>query len=304
MEKNDENKNAWRSGDDCRHAYLRYGGLAGYCIRTTRLTVVFWRCVFGAFAMLIACVMLGLLKRGVLTRQHIAIAIIGGITLVLNWVLLFGAYSYASISVATVTYHTQPFMLVGLGVLFFGEKLTANALGWLLVAFGGMLFIIIGQQGAITVGSDYLIGVVMALGAAFMYAVTAAIIKRLKGLPPHLIVLIQLLVGAILLAPFVRWSDFPLPGSTWGLLLIIGVIHTGLMSSLLYGAIQKIPTSLVGALSFIYPVVAIFVDWLVFGHRLSVMQMVGASAILLAAAGMNFGWKLAGNRLRESKKYS
>ncbi|HDL6938356.1 TPA: DMT family transporter [Yersinia enterocolitica] len=268
------------------------------------VTVVFWRCVFGAFAMLIACVMLGLLKRGVLTRQHIAIAIIGGITLVLNWVLLFGAYSYASISVATVTYHTQPFMLVGLGVLFFGEKLTANALGWLLVAFGGMLFIIIGQQGAITLGSDYLIGVVMALGAAFMYAVTAAIIKRLKGLPPHLIVLIQLLVGAILLAPFVRWSDFPLPGSTWGLLLIIGVIHTGLMSSLLYGAIQKIPTSLVGALSFIYPVVAIFVDWLVFGHRLSVMQMVGASAILLAAAGMNFGWKLAGNRLRESKKYS
>ncbi len=268
------------------------------------VTVVFWRCVFGAFAMLIACVMLGLLKRGVLTRQHIAIAIIGGITLVLNWVLLFGAYSYASISVATVTYHTQPFMLVGLGVLFFGEKLTANVLGWLLVAFGGMLFIIIGQQGAITLGSDYLIGVVMALGAAFMYAVTAAIIKRLKGLPPHLIVLIQLLVGAILLAPFVRWSDFPLPGSTWGLLLIIGVIHTGLMSSLLYGAIQKIPTSLVGALSFIYPVVAIFVDWLVFGHRLSVMQMVGASAILLAAAGMNFGWKLAGNRLRESKKYS
>ncbi|EOU3147998.1 DMT family transporter [Yersinia enterocolitica] len=268
------------------------------------VTVVFWRCVFGAFAMLIACVILGLLKRGVLTRQHIAIAIIGGITLVLNWVLLFGAYSYASISVATVTYHTQPFMLVGLGVLFFGEKLTANTLGWLLVAFGGMLFIIIGQQGAITLGSDYLIGVVMALGAAFMYAVTAAIIKRLKGLPPHLIVLIQLLVGAILLAPFVRWSDFPLPGSTWGLLLIIGVIHTGLMSSLLYGAIQKIPTSLVGALSFIYPVVAIFVDWLVFGHRLSVMQMVGASAILLAAAGMNFGWKLAGNRLRESKKYS
>lgn len=72
-------------------------------------------------------------------------------------------------------------MLVGLGVLFFGEKLTANALCWLLVAFGGMLFIIIGQTGAITSGSDYL-RIIMALGAVFMYAVTAAIIKRLKGL--------------------------------------------------------------------------------------------------------------------------
>ncbi|OVZ78333.1 DMT family transporter [Yersinia kristensenii] len=268
------------------------------------VTVVFWRCVFGALALFIICAMLGLLKRGVLTRQQIVIAIIGGITLVLNWVLLFGAYSYASISVATVTYHTQPFMLVGLGVLFFGEKLTANVLCWLLVAFGGMLFIIIGQQGVITLGSDYLIGIAMALGAALMYAVTAAIIKQLKGQPPHLIVLIQLVVGAILLSPFVVWSDLPLPGSTWGLLLIIGVIHTGLMSSLLYGAIQKIPTSLVGALSFIYPVVAIIVDWLVFGHRLSAVQMVGAGTILLAAAGMNFGWKLMGNRSRETQKYS
>ncbi len=41
------------------------------------------------------------------------------------------------------------------------------------------------------------------------------------------------------------------------------------MSTLLYGAIQKIPTALVSALSFIYPAVAIVVDWAVFGHRLT-----------------------------------
>lgn len=64
------------------------------------------------------------------------------------------------------------------------------------------------------------------------------------------------------------------------------------MSSLLYSAIQKIPTALVGALSFVYPLVAIIVDWAVFGHRLSLMQLSGAAAILLAAAGMNFGWRL------------
>ena len=114
----------------------------------------------------------------------------------------------------------------------------------------------------------------------------------------------DLLVGAILLAPFVCWSDLPLSGSTWGLLFIIGVVHTGLMSALLYGAIQKIPTSLVGALSFIYPVVAIIVDWLVFDHRLSAVQLAGAAAILLAAAGMNFGWKLLRDHPCESKKHS
>jgi len=60
------------------------------------------------------------------------------------------------------------------------------------------------------------------------------------------------------------------------------------MSTLLYGAIQKIPTALVGALSFIYPAVAIVVDWAAFGHRLSLLQLLGTLAILGAAAGMMF----------------
>lgn len=73
------------------------------------------------------------------------------------------------------------------------------------------------------------------------------------------------------------------------------------MSFLLYSAIQKIPTSLVGALSFIYPAVAIVVDWAVFAHRLSLLQMLGTAAILGAAAGMNFGWRLPLPAMRADK---
>ncbi|CAI0953483.1 DMT family transporter [Serratia proteamaculans] len=255
-------------------------------------TVVFWRCAFGALAMLVVCALLGLLKKGLLTRRLAAIAVLGGIALVLNWTLLFAAYSYASIAVATITYHVQPFMLVGLGVLFFGEKLTATKLGWLLLAFVGMLLIITGKQNAGDASSHYFTGVLLALGAAFMYAVAAAIVKQLKAVPPHLIVLIQLSVGALLLAPFADLGSLPSTANVWLLLATLGLVHTGLMSSLLYSAIQKIPTSLVGALSFIYPLVAIIVDWRVFGHRLSLLQLLGAAAILLAAAGMNFGWRL------------
>ncbi|RUZ71551.1 EamA/RhaT family transporter, partial [Mesorhizobium sp. M7A.F.Ca.US.006.01.1.1] len=61
---------------------------------------------------------------------------------------------------------------------------------------------------------------------------------------------------------------------------------------LMYGAIQKLPTHLQGSLSFIYPVVAILVDVAAFGHRLHMSQVVGATAILIAAAGMNLGWTL------------
>ncbi|BCZ41234.1 TPA: DMT family transporter [Serratia marcescens] len=254
-------------------------------------TVVFWRCAFGALAMLATCAALGQLKSGAINRRQLSFAILGGIALVLNWTLLFAAYAHASIAVATVTYHVQPFMLVALGALLFGEKLTANRLGWLLLAFAGMVLIVTGRQNG--GGDDYLLGVALALGAALMYAIAAAIVKQLAALPPQLIVLIQLTVGALVMAPFAGLATPPAAPIDWLLLATLGLVHTGLMSTLLYGAIQKIPTSLVGALSFIYPAVAIVVDWAAFGHRLSLLQLLGTLAILGAAAGMNFDWRLS-----------
>ncbi|HEJ8084480.1 TPA: DMT family transporter [Serratia marcescens] len=255
-------------------------------------TVVFWRCAFGALAMLATCAALGQLKPGAINRRQLAFAVLGGLALALNWTLLFAAYAHASIAVATVTYHVQPFMLVALGALLFGEKLTANRLGWLLLAFAGMLLIVTGRQSGGGEG-DYLLGVALALGAALMYALAAAIVKQLAALAPQLIVLIQLTVGALAMAPFAGLAHLPVKPTDWLLLATLGLVHTGVMSTLLYGAIQKIPTALVGALSFIYPAVAIVVDWAVFGHRLSLLQLLGTPAILGAAAGMNFGWRWA-----------
>lgn len=264
-------------------------------------SVVFWRCLFGALAMLVACLALGVLRHVRIDAWQFALACVGGVALILNWVLLFSAYGYSSIAIATVVYHIQPFMLVGLGVLFFAERLSVAKVGWLLLAFAGLVLIVSAKGGGQAVGSNYLQGVGLALASAFFYAVAAAITKRLKTLPVHLIVLIQMTVGVLVLAPFVDFSAVGgLASDSWTYLVIIGVVHTGVMSTLLYSAIQKIPTALVGALSFIYPIVAILVDWVAFAHPLGVLQVAGAAAILLAAAGMNFGWSLSRAKRQET----
>lgn len=270
-------------------------GTVGWFVLETRMpvaSVVFWRCAFGALAMLLVCASLGLLRRGALDARQARMAALGGVALVANWVLLFSAYARASIAVATVTYHTQPFMLVAFGALFFGERPTANKLGWLGLAFAGVLAIVIGGQRSPAHAAGYLAGIGLALAAAFFYAIAAAIAKRLKGVPPQLIVAIQMLVGSALLLPFATWPDAATSPHAWRLLLAIGFVHTGLMSTLLYGAIQKISTALVGVLSFVYPIVAILVDAWAFGHVLDALQVGGAVAILVAVAGMNFGWTL------------
>lgn len=268
-------------------------GTVGWFVLETGMpsaSVVFWRCAFGALAMLLVCASLGILRRDVLNARQAGMAVLGGVALIANWVLLFSAYSHASIAVATVTYHTQPFMLVALGALLFGEKLTVNKLGWLGVAFGGVLLIVIGGQQSGSQAPHYLAGIGLALAAAFFYAIAAAITKSLKAVPPHVIVVIQMIVGSVLLMPFATLPDGASSPHAWSLLLAIGFVHTGLMSTLLYGAIQKISTSLVGVLSFVYPIIAILVDAWAFGHLLGAMQLAGAVAILVAVAGMNFGW--------------
>jgi len=254
------------------------------------IDVVFWRCAIGAVTLALICAAKGLLRRDVVTSRQLTLAALGGVAIVGNWLLLFAAYPRASISIATTVYNTQPFMLVGLGALFLSERLTAAKFAWLLLSFAGMLLIT--QTSGDSDGTNYFGGIALALGAAFLYAIAALIAKQLKGVPPHLIALIQVTVGSVLLAPLVHWQALPSQPSIWTLLATLGIAHTGIMYILLYSAIQKLPTSLTGALSFIYPIVAIAVDAFAFGHRLQMWQLVGAFAILIAAAGMTLGWTL------------
>ncbi|MFP5495091.1 MAG: DMT family transporter [Gammaproteobacteria bacterium] len=252
--------------------------------------VVFWRCVIGALTLLVVCWLLGYLRLDLLDYTKLGLAMLSGVAIVGNWLLLFESYARASISISTAVYNVQPFMLVMLAAVFLGEKITLQKLAWLSVAFVGMLAIVTAHGSQQNTGDDYLAGVALALGAAFLYAIAALIIKRLKEVPPHLMALIQVSTGALLLAPLMQWHSLSASMDAWAALLTLGVVHTGLMYVLLYGAIQKLPTAITGALSFIYPIAAIFVDWIAFGHRLGWMQWLGVAAILLAAAGLQRGW--------------
>ncbi|MDZ5601650.1 DMT family transporter [Pseudomonas sp. RP23018S] len=251
------------------------------------LSVVFWRCVFGSLALLAVCASLGQLRAGVMTRAVLGWAVLSGVAIVGNWLLLFAAYSRASIAIATAVYNLQPFLLVGLAGVFLGERVTLAKLTWLGVAFLGMLAIVAAHgEGQ---GSDYLLGISLAFGAALLYAVAALIIKRLRNTPAQVIALVQVVTGVLLLAPWVMPIALPAATPAIASLLTLGLVHTGVMYVLLYSAIQRLPTALTGALSFIYPVAAILVDWLAFGHRLGALQWLGVGLILLAAAGMQQG---------------
>lgn len=89
--------------------------------------VVFWRCLIGAMALFIF-IRISRKPFSPLTRVTLLLAILGGVALVVNWLLLFAAYERISIGLSTVVYNTQPFMLVLTG-MFLGERVRPGEMG-------------------------------------------------------------------------------------------------------------------------------------------------------------------------------
>jgi len=254
--------------------------------------VVFFRCFFGSLSLLLYCWLAGLLRKQWFTPRTLALALLGGAAIVVNWVLLFSSYHFASISVATAVYHIQPFFLVLFGALLLGERLSASTFGWLGLAFIGLLFVIKLDVSTLDLSSDILIGGGLALGAAVLYAATTLVAKQLKGVPPHLIALVQVSLGTLLLFPFADFNALPGWSSQWVYLVGIGIVHTCLMYILLYAGVQSLAVGQIAILSFLYPIVAIVVDYALYGQNLTFGQVSGVGLILLGSAGVNLKWKI------------
>ncbi|MFD3997999.1 DMT family transporter [Streptomyces sp. NPDC058583] len=240
--------------------------------------VVFFRCLFGALALGAYSLARGFFTGHGFTPRKFGLAALGGVFIVFNWVFLFEAYEATSISLATVVYHTQPFFLVLLGAVLMRERISGGKLGWLAVAFVGLVLV----SGVRPGDTGSLAGLGFALAAAVLYALATFVTKRITGVRPHLVALVQVLVGLPLLLPFADFGQAAGLGAGWGWLVGLGVIHTGLMYVLMYAAYAKLPTAKIAVLAFTYPAVAMGVDWAAYGHHIGLVQALGVPLIVLA----------------------
>jgi drug/metabolite transporter (DMT)-like permease len=280
-------------------AAMALSGTIGYFVVESGQSVwnvVFFRCLFGALSLFAYCWAKGMLTPWPFSTRTLMLALLSGAAIVLNWVLLFSSYGHASISIATAVYNTQPFFLILLGMILFGERPTGDALGFIALAFVGLLMVTQVEAGGLSWGNGYVTGLLQALGAAFLYAVASVIVKQLKSIPPHVIALVQAMLGTAMLLPLADFSSLPTESLQWGYLAVLGVVHTGIMYILLYAALQKLPTPVIAVLSFTYPAVAILVDYLAYGRDLSLGQWSGIGLILLGSAGVNLKWRLRMSR--------
>lgn len=255
------------------------------------ITAVLFRCLFGS-AFLIAWGGARGLFRGLLgERALIRSAIVSGVLLVLNWVALFAGMARSSIGVATMVYHFFPFVVMGMAAMFYGERTRSADLGWTAIAFVGVLCSADPFKLWNSAGSGYLIGVGLTFVAAILCGASLLLSRRISRERPFAVVLIQCLVGIVMLAPFADYAAVWVPGDHWFWLAGLGLIHSGVCYVLFYTSYPRLPVATIAVLAFIYPVIALLLDYLIYGHGLVPVQSLGVVLIVIGTLGVNLKWQ-------------
>ena len=208
------------------------------------------------------------------------------IMMAINWILLFEAYRYTTVATATLCYYMSPIILVALSPMIFKEKLSAKKLVCILTALLGMVFV----SGVIDGGGIKLSemkGIIMGLLAACFYAAVVITNKTIKGIPSFDRTIMQLAIAAIVMLPYNAvtgsLSAMELGGIVLPMLLIVGIVHTGLAYWMYFGSMEYLKSQTLAILSYVDPVVAVLLSALLLKEPMGILSIIGAVLILGAA---------------------
>lgn len=250
------------------------------------------RGVIGSVFLLLAMRAKGERFSGEALRRNLWPLCASGAALGINWVLLFEAYKHTTVAKASLCYYVAPLIVVALSPLLFRERLTWRKGLCVAAAMLGMVFVSGLLGGGLPGGSDEQ-GIALGLCAAAMYALIVILNKRISGVTASERTVVQLAISAVVLLPYnlltVDFSALSLTPGALGLLLILGVVHTGIVYRLYFGSMEALPAQSVALLSYIDPAVAVLVSALVLGEPLTLNVAAGAVLILGAAMVSELG---------------
>ena len=211
---------------------------------------------------------------------------VSGIMLGVDWILIFEAYRYASVSLATLFHYLAPVIIVAASPFVFKEKMTGKKLACIMAALLGMVFVSGVAEGGIPPLSQ-LKGILMAFCGAFLYATVVIANMKVHGISPYDRTLVQLAVSAIVLLIYNLLSgSFPavrLSGLTIALLLILGCVHTGLAYCLYFSCAERLNAQTLAIYSYIDPVLALLLSALILKEDMSLLKLLGAVLVIAAA---------------------
>lgn len=219
-------------------------------------------------------------------RRNLLLLILSGAAIGFNWILLFEAYNYTSVATATLCYYLAPILVILASPFVLKESLTRRKVLCAAAALLGMV-LVSGILEADFSGLAEMRGIVFGLGAAVLYASVILMNKKMADISAYDKTILQLSMASIALLPYVlvteNWSAVTVSPLSVTLLLIAGIVHTGIAYWLYFGSMEHLHSHTVALLSYLDPILAIVLSMVFLREPMSLAAAVGAVMILGAA---------------------
>jgi len=215
-------------------------------------------------------------------KKELPVLLLSGVAMGFNWILLFQAYKYTTVSVATLSYYFAPVLVTLACPILFKEKMGAKQ--WLCFGMSTLGIVLITGVGDLSAGNDHVKGILFGLSAACLYATVVLLNKFIKGVTGLHRTFLQFVAAVAVLTPYVALTDGFTLGSLelsgWVCLLVVGLVHTGFAYCLYFSSIEALSGQQAAILSYVDPLVAIFVSVLLLGEGMTWVQALGGVLIL------------------------
>lgn len=228
-------------------------------------------------------------------KKELLLLLLSGIAIGINWILLFEAYRYTTVSIATLSYYFAPVIVTAVCPLLFREKLTRRQLLCFVMSTIGL--VLITGLGDLSADSSHLTGIGFGLGAAVFYATVVLLNKFIKDVTGIHRTFLQFLAAIVILLPYVLTTGGVslggMDGLGWACLLVVGLVHTGVTYCMYFSSLKELPGQAAAILSYIDPLVAVLISVTLLREAMTLWQALGGALIL--------GFTLL-NELPEKKK--
>ncbi len=243
------------------------------------------RGVIGVTFLVIAMLILKHKPNYKLIRRNGLLLFLSGTAIGANWICLFEAYHYTTVSVATLCYYMAPIFIILLSPIVLKEKMTWLRMGCVLLALLG-IGLVSGITESLGPRPEWR-GILFGLLAAILYCSVVLMNKFIKELAPIEATTIQLGVAALVILPYTLLTEsLTSQKFSWIiviLLLFVGIIHTGMAYLLYFTSIPHLEVQTVAIYSYVDPILAVLLSAAILREPITGFQILGAVFILGAA---------------------
>lgn len=215
------------------------------------------------------------------SKKELVLLLFSGAAIGINWILLFEAYKYTTISAATLSYYFAPVIVTVICPILFHEKLTGKQIFCFIMSTLGLIMIT--GTSNIRDKRDF-IGILFGISAAIFYAAVIILNKFIRNIDGIHRTFLQFLSAIIILVPYVLLTSGIHLGNLdikgWGNLLIIGLFHTDITYCMYFSSLKELAGQEASILSYIDPLVAVLISVLILGETMSIAQAIGGALIL------------------------